>query len=422
MNSVLATEKGLPPGLWLPTAEESTEQYLTVNFAQRDLEPEDLIDLGSFMVALAFLDAPNSGRISMMPTTQDVKEMYEAGYGIPIRSLNRQPGGLQGLQKDLGFYPRGSTGTKPELITRFQWLYEHAYRIDCDDRQDDEIRTIDDLMLWGSARNLTPGRNRVYEAFQGDTSELRRAVNLEERDRHRRYAMLDLYKFGARVLEEHGKPIKITELNAQYPDEFIATPGETIIGYFGSYTDFWLEFDRLPLSAKLSKRQILDLGVRRLIANDGEMLITGDVNELSKEMRFPSRAPIVRLFDDLPTYFAAIKQEYDNYLKLQAELSLQGVSEETLKVACQKYQSTPEYAQWIRDHVGVLRKLSSESSAAQYVKVIMSRGFDLASEVIFELQRDDLRRSLRTAGIRRKEEIRFILELIPRISAEEFEF
>lgn len=57
MTSVLRPGKNLPPGLLLPMASEPTEQYLSENFVYKDLEPEDILDYGTLVVALATLSA-----------------------------------------------------------------------------------------------------------------------------------------------------------------------------------------------------------------------------------------------------------------------------------------------------------------------------------------------------------------------------
>lgn len=82
MNSILATEKGLPPGLWLPRAEEPTEKYLRENFSRSDLTDEDVLDYGMFVVALIVLDKNCSGRISTAPSTDDFNDLSGQGYGI----------------------------------------------------------------------------------------------------------------------------------------------------------------------------------------------------------------------------------------------------------------------------------------------------------------------------------------------------
>jgi hypothetical protein len=52
MSSILAVHEGLPPGLWVPTSDESTDQYLIENFNHANHDYEDIVDLGAFIVAL----------------------------------------------------------------------------------------------------------------------------------------------------------------------------------------------------------------------------------------------------------------------------------------------------------------------------------------------------------------------------------
>ena len=88
MNSILAVERGLPPGLWLPLAEETTEQYLRENFDHQGHEYADIVDYGAFIVAMTLLGSRESGRTCMMPNTYDMNELYDAEHIPALQRLS----------------------------------------------------------------------------------------------------------------------------------------------------------------------------------------------------------------------------------------------------------------------------------------------------------------------------------------------
>ncbi len=316
MNSILEVEKGLPPGLWLPTAEESTEQYLTENFANKNRSDEDIIDYGAFMVALIFYEQENTGRLSMMPNAIDLQEMNRAGDGISNQVLLAKHGGLTKLQRTLGFYPREYTPVKDEVLEIFRWIAEYSYALD---PLPEKIHDIEQVMAWGSARNLSPSIPKVYKSLNGNTALLRKMFNIERRDQYHQYNYHDLYSFRERVIEENEGPISTSEMNLRYADRFVGLPSTVIKFKFTTMKKFWQEFDYLPLRTRsLSQEEAVNLGVRKAIQDNMVDLRVSVLNELSRQMRFPSLTLIYDKFTGgIQDYRDKVQAGYQQYVQLK---------------------------------------------------------------------------------------------------------
>ncbi len=415
MNTLLCTEKGLPPGLWLPTQYENTEKYLVENFAHPNHDYEDIVDFGSFLVAMTVLNMEGGERTSTMPLSEDVELVHAAGYGLSLRLLSHQYGGLKKLQGALGYYPDGFEPTAEELLDRFRWIANYAHARDSGDT---ELHNVEDVIRWGAERDLTPAFNRVYKILGGDTFALRSIFDVEKRNSPSITA-LHLYRFGDKVIRENGKPIGMRELNEKYTEEFVSTPYETIRAAFGTYTKFWLEFDYVPTSSGLSEREIVDIGVRWAIKNGSASIQTRDIEQLSKAMRFPSRLPIRRYFGSIPAFRDSLIEEYYRYTEIRNEFAQNGVEPHVFEAACRKFETTPEFSYWLKLNIEPLTKLSNGSEASRFVLRIMHTGFNLEDNDIFILQLEDVKKSLRSIGIRSLDDQRFIFDLIPRIRASE---
>ena len=183
MNSILEVGKGLPPGLWLPRAEEPTEIYSRTTFNHKNHDFADLLDYGAFVTALAMFDAERSGRICLMPNLKDFDSLFEAGYGLSEKNVKLN-GGIKKIQLALGFYPEGYTPVKEQLITRFKWLYEYALPLAEGDEAVKHM-SMEDIINWGSARRLTPSTKICYPALNGDTSNLRMLLGIDKRLTHK---------------------------------------------------------------------------------------------------------------------------------------------------------------------------------------------------------------------------------------------
>jgi hypothetical protein len=403
--------------LELPGPDEPTERFLTENFLPVSRRPEALAGYGAFMVALAVFDAAEGKRVSTMPVTDDLEALHEAGYGIGARTLNRH-GGLQRIQLFLGYHPDGYNPTRKELLRRFKWIADNGYA--ADDLGEPGTWDVADVIEWGAARDLTPAYNRTYRILDGDTSPLRDMLMVEAR-RFPRPPFLDLFRFGARVLAEHGRPLSQKELNETYSDEFNGLPYNTIKHAFGTYTKFWLEFDRVPTSSGLTAQDIANLGVRWRIKNGGRELHFGIISDLSKQALFPSKQPINRYFPGgIDKYSQAIEPGYQRYLSLRDELSDRGVTPEVCKLACQKFEDSDEFVQRIRNNSRILEALSSDTPGAEFIRNLVKNGFNLLEESRYDFQQWYLEKAFSQLELTGKGEKRFILELIPRVDPDEF--
>jgi len=416
MNSILAVEKGLPPGLWLPTPDEPTEKYLSERFNHSGHLYEDIVDYGSFVVALALLESHNSARPNLMPTADDFSEMFVAGYGLSEHIL-RDSGGVARVQLALGFYPRTHKPSREDVMERFKWIAEYGYPLEYGE-EGFANADFEEILAWGSARRLSPGPKKIYEIFEGDTTALRKQIGKERHNYRRQYSRLDLFRFGARVIHENGGPLTIEQLNDKYADEFVAEPYQTIRTVFGAGTDFWIEFG-YAINPNLNREELLNLGTRWAIQHDGEIVTTNRIAELSKANLFPSKQPIARRFDGVSEYRSIVAERYAQYQGLENELADLGIEPEITKLAARLFEHGPIFEKWLRDNLETLAMLSNPSTESAYVRKLMKDGLDLVSEAIFAMQFEDLLSALRRLGIKSKAGIRFVLEAVPRLSADE---
>jgi hypothetical protein len=116
MDSI-QSEICLPPGLYLPLAEESTEKYRAEYFRGNDVTHEDVVDLACFAVALNVLAAPVTGRVNVMPQLRDFRYLRSMGYGIHWRRFD-EFGGLTKIQSDLGFFADGVLPSTDAVVER----------------------------------------------------------------------------------------------------------------------------------------------------------------------------------------------------------------------------------------------------------------------------------------------------------------
>lgn len=417
MNSILAVEKGLPPGLWLPTADEPTDKYRSENFRRNDLPYEDIVEYGSFVVAMALRSAPQTGRINFIPKGTDITEMYQAGYGFPIDRLEPR-GGMSRLQHALGFYPRRFIPTREELLARLRWMATYSLDVEEDLNGSRNVRSI---MLWGSARNLLPGIKVMQKVLGKDTTpEIQRIFAIEKPNSREQLSYLDVYRFGAKVLSENdGKPLRQQELDAKYKDYFLAAPYSVLVAFFGASNKFWLEFGHLTHARGFSPNELINIGVRYAIETGQPSFSHGDIVKLSADNKLPSTYPMGHYFDGVVGYRDRVNEHYDKYVSLRDELVAQGISPEAVKTACREFEANEEFAGWLRENADVLQKLSRDLPAAKYALRLMSSGFSLLDEEIFMMQYVDLRRGLQSLGITSEEKLRFVFRIIPRINADE---
>lgn len=426
MNNILATEKGLPPGLWLPGADEPTELYLTENMRQRhregELAFEDIVDYASLIVALAFYDAPQSGRVSMMPTSKDFRAMFTAGYGLNWRNLqeyctDEKSGSVRKIQKALNFSPQGDNPSQEELVTRFKWVVEHAYPLDNPEGRDTPS-TLRELLDWSSARKFTPAQGRVLKIFNGDTTILQRAVKLE-RSGGEPSPRLRLYRFGARVLKEEGGSLTAPELDKNYKGAFSSTASNCIERVFGNYRDFWLEFDIVQKHSKFTPEKIVELGTRWRIENDGRIINSSVIKALASASRFPVVDVIYDGFGGISNYQREVDQAYAEFLQLEVGLTASGVAPHIIKLVGRSFERGPEFSGWIDNNIACLVRLSNDGRQTRWVIGIMEGGFDLLNEDIFQAQLNDVVAILRKLGLGSEDAIRLVFDLTPRIDYED---
>lgn len=424
MNSILAVEKGLPPGLWLPTADESTEKYLSENFYRPNIEYEELVEYGKFVISLIFLEQANTERISLMPRLADLDAMYEAGYGIPTHSFSNHYGGTKRLQHALGFHYNGYRPSETELLERFKWMADYAYPQELLTGEN-KVTKIHDIIKWGTARNLVPTEHVVRSILGGSNAKVMHIFNRHQHDADRDVDYMSVYRFGAQVLKEHGRKLSSEELDKLYPDVFPYPPSIVIKAKFKDRVrDFWQEFGFVPSIRKTSPDQPLIIGVRWAIANgfkniEDVTMKAEDIREMSRNGRFISLGPIYNKFGNSENYFKEVQLLYKSYLQQQEEFADQGVAPHIFRVACRNYLPTPEFEINLNKHISTLRKLSDNSEKSKYIVGIMTDGFNLLDEEIYRLQFKDVKKYLRDLGITDKEEICFVFDIIPHINTKE---
>ena len=420
MYSLEAVEKGLPPGLWLPTPDEPIDIYKRENFSHGRHAYEDVLDFGVFVVARTFHCQTETGRVSLMPVTSDLEALYDEGYGLSTKVLSTHYGGLTRLDKELGFFPREYEPTDVEVIKRFGWIAEYGYSLD--PLPSGEVRKVEEILEWGAERHLTPSPGKVYRVLNGDTSPIRKMFNVEMRDRHNQYRRSRFYSFGAQVLAECSKPLSEQELNQKYPDAFTGQAGGVVRWRLGSLTRFWMEFDRLPArSAGLTEQDVANFGVRWAIANGTPYIDTETINRLSGEGKFPSRILLNKYFDGIPDFRARVMNDYQAYLDLRRECEQVGVEACVFKaIAGRKFEATPDFKTKIKDNLRVFKILSNGTEESSYVLSIVQRGFNLLDDVIMDMQMEDFKKCLRRLGIRDRSQLRFIFDMVPLIDSDEF--
>jgi hypothetical protein len=418
MISTHEVSAGLPPGLWLPTSDESTDQYRVENFNKPDHPYEDIVDYGSFLVALAYFDN-NRADGSLMPLREDISDMYVQGYGLsPNGYLRTRYGGVKRLQRSLGFFPKGYWPSQDELTERLTWIKEYAYPLEERDSDLDNLQ-LHQLILWGSLRRLSPDPEIAYGVYGSDTTMIRRQLGLERRNTRIRDFPSHLYSFGARVITENDGPLQSDELNEKYSSEFTSSPYEAIRTTFGSLAKFWSEFGYKTKAEKLDKDELVSLGVRWSLAHGGIIMDTGHITNLSKQNRFTSKTPVQQRFGRVTVFREEVQRAYDRFMIFSKELDSSGVVNEVIDLVGRFYEVGDVFEQHVTQHVDTLVKLSQDSKEAKYVRSLMDRGLDLLDRTTFEMQREDLLKILTKLGISSESEVRFVLDFVPRLDVEE---
>ncbi len=412
MRSVLDVDVGLPPGLWLPTADEPVDRFRSEVFNHSNHPYEDIVDFGVFATAMTAL-AANDKRPSFMPSQMILLELYTAGYGVQPKRVQRVYGGESRLQRALGFYPNRSKPGKEEIFERCRWMAEFVLPKVIEPNP--ALKTVHGILSWGTKRNLLPSTDVVRSAVNGDTTEIRRIFGIEKPDTLVRVTKRDLFKFGAKIIDENGGPLGQDAIDQEYPYEFLRAPYHTIIVHFGTLNAFWEHFGYFSDARTMGANKLLEVGVRLAIENEGFNFSRDDINRLSKQKRFPSSFPLIRLFGSYVAYREAVRQEYEIFLIMAKELSAAGVCDEVIKIVGASYSTDETYAQITNKNILALSKISASKPAAKLVRNILRKGFDLRDDELWEMQTEDFRTSLTALGIKSPDEISYIFGLVPRV-------
>ena len=421
-NSILAVRKGLPPGLWLPTAEESTDRFLVATFNHGNHQPEDIVELGMFAVALLVVDSAynNSKRVSMMPTREDFRDLYTAGYGVNTNHFQNTYGGAPHIHEALGFYTKHTLDPTPtELIHRLRWLSRYSLKLDVEfPEQNPRVRQI---LKWGADRHLLPPVQVVKETLDNYAPEVRRIFSVEIPRYKEQNTFADAYRLGARVVRDKGKAITESELNKDYADACVGRPSAMIRTLFGSYSKFWHEFDLFEDSFGVTEDDLVNIGVRYAIRTGDTHLTRVKINALSSQQRFPSASLIARRLQisSLDPYRQRVAKGYSQYMAIRHELEQNGVSAEVSELACHRFEIGPSFSEKLIANQEVLIKISQNSYHAEYVRYLIKTGFNLLDEEIYDMQIADLKAVTKRLGIARKSASRLIVDLIPCVNTDE---
>lgn len=418
-NTATRTDLHLPPGLWLPTAEESTEQYREGEFDHGEHEYERVVDYGMFVVALACFDDKRRKSGSLMPTERDIRELKREGYGISRYHIDNHYGGYARLQTSLGYFPRDHRPPLEILLKRLNWIANEA--IPQAAEFEGSRSNLDDLLQWGKRRRLLPSRKIINEALDGDKELLRSIFLLSQPSAMSDYSILDAYKMAARVIREQGGPVTQQEFNGIAQSDYDVKPYQVIANTCGSLSSLWHDFGYITDSSGMTRDNLLEHGVRHYIRCDGEELTKPLIESLSKSKKFPSTFPIARAFDgSVKEYRKEVEGLYQKFTLVKLELQNLGVSDEVIKLASRDYVVGEDFERRLLDNHETLRILSGEDDSARYILGLIKSGFDLEFDYIAKMQLEDLRKHMMALGVANKAVRNFIFTLIPRSKVIDF--
>lgn len=406
----------LPPGLALPSAQEPTDQYLSENLRPRHAGFDDTLRYSRFMIALIAFDVAAGERDSTMPTITDVGDMYKIGYGFDPKQFNRNRMGFgwRQVQRTNGYYVEGDRPPRDKLLERFQYIADEGF---VENDLDLSSARIMDVLSWCTSRDLTPSAQAVLEILGGDTGDVQRIFSIERKYRVR--SIMDLYKFGQRVLDENNGPISVDQLDERYAADFPATPSNTLKYVFGTMSKFWLEFDLVPQGSGLSRSDVLRLALRHAINNDGAIMNSTDADHLSADGLFVSRPAVTRRFPTFRDFRLEVQDGYNVYLGMRTQLITQGISPDVVQLMSQRFEPTDGWTADMYAHQSTLAALSQDTPPAAYLQAIVRHGFDLRDSAAYRQQLTRFRIAASQLGIDTTDHILFILRHTPRVSADE---
>lgn len=409
----------LPPGLWLPLAEEPTDQYLSSNMDRPDLPYELLVDYGSFIVALNVLAAVDTENLNYIPKQEHFRALRKVGYGISIARLEGEFGGLRNLQGTLGFFADNVIPSESEVLDRLKWMATGP--LNDDTMPSGETLSVIRIFKWGWGRKLLPSDDALTTVLGPQRGEkVRRIFGMDmPPDVHRYYTARDTYKLGQRILDKHGAPIKQLEVDNLYSDDYIYKPYNIIRATCGSMFELWSSFGLYPDLSGVKAERLIDLGAQYALRNAGQLPARHTARLLSRELQFMNIDKIINEFGNYSTYKKEVNRALQQFGNLTSALIQEGVSDDVIHLLGANFRSSPDFSSRALMYVGALQSLSSASYHAGFVRKLLLDGFDLRNDDVYRMQLLDLKRSLRIIGVRDKAHIRYMLGLMPRIDIDE---
>lgn len=401
-------EQCVPPGLGLPLESEDVNQFRSDNYVTSDLPYWRVLDYGAFTVALAAFGVASGARHSLMPTKRDWTDLRNDGWGPSLTAIAEDHGGLKRLQGDLGFYPYGYVPSREELLERYRWVAEEV--LIPDDTQ--ERPTIKEIIRWTSWHDLAPQSAITYAVLDNDANPIRRIFGIRPKNGRKDLNRLDIYRFGAEVIDENGGIISHNELNKRYKIRGLKPINVTEVE-FGGHNRFWLEFDRIKDTSGLTAPEIINLGIRLAIRTGDRELSREAMRIYAKEQLLPSISSMYHQVGGAVKFREAVQKGITVYDELVTDLEEIGIPEQVTQAFCARFEPTQTFRNTIMEVVPLLRKIPLDSEQGQYVIGLVSSGFDLLNEDIFELQLNDFENFLRRWGFSRKE-IVTVASFVPR--------
>lgn len=318
----------------------------------------------------------------------------------------------------MGYFSSASTPDKDTIMKRLAWIGNYAYERDEGTSIVESGVTLRELVNWAAVRNYLPSRANTLRVFEGDTTKARQLLNIEYAPTrvHREYH--SMYKLGAKIINENNGPVTHEAFKLRYNHGTEYSANVAITELFGTYTNFCLEFGYVPTTLGLQKSDIVDMGVRYAIRNKGHIVNGGDVTRLSAEKRFASLRPIKSTFGGVEKYGKAVSAKYDLHIRNKRMLETADVDVALLAAIEHNHIFTGTTLEGLRANIPLLKCLEFGESFKQFFLGILTNGFNLLDDTIFDIQLNDLLAGMERSGINDTAK-RYILSLIPRINPDE---
>ncbi len=409
-------EKLLPPGLFLPTAEEDPSKYELQYFrGPNPVEDWRLVDYGAFVTSLVAFDAAAGNRLSLMPNRNDFRAIHEAGYGPTVWRIQRTMG-IVGVQQSLGFYPRNYRPDQNTILERYEWIQTNIF--DPHNMHKGAI-AVRPIVEWCTDRDLAPHLALLQEIFDGDIDPVRKIFGIRKRSPLKDSPYTELFKLGAQIMHDHGSMLPSRQFNTGYRTDSGVQPVWAADRLFGGANKFWLEFGQVRDTSGLSLQDFVNVGTRYAIRSGDRELARKTVKEKSAEKRLPTGSSLTQQAGGLPAYREMVNIDLALYDKLVMELDGIGVLPEVTQIFCGKFEPTEEFRNWLISGKDVLAAFTENYDKTTYVRKIINQGFNLLDDEIFDLQLMDFMNELQRIGIDDRENVRFVLGAVPCVNADE---